>query len=435
VFAHPFLQLPWRKACLQLSDFHRLIKFHHFLPSSFRKQEENMHFKTSTIFILMGFLAVHLFAGNGPMKWLGTFSTTPISAKDGDAYHNSANNKSYVFDNNTWSVLADVSVGPEGLKGDKGDIGPQGPIGLTGTQGLQGEIGPQGLKGDKGDQGNVGPVGSQGPIGLTGTTGETGTQGVKGDIGPQGPMGLPGSDYTGLVCPDGQCVAGFTAQGLLCRPCNNQNTVTDIDGNVYHTVTIGTQTWMVENLKTTRYNDGTIIPLVTDNTSWAALSTPGYCWYNNDMANKDTYGALYNWHTVNIGKLAPAGWHVPTDAEWTEIGNYLLVNGYNYDGTTTGNKIAKSLAAKTDWIASSNLGAIGNDLGQNNRSGFSALPGGGREYGVGSFFDILSAGYWWSSTANGSMNSWMFNLSYMHENVYHGSVRKIYGLSVRCVRD
>ena len=100
--------------------------------------------------------------------------------------------------------------------------------------------------------------------------------------------------------------------------------VVDIDGNVYHTVTIGTQVWMVENLKTTRYNDGTAIPLVTDGTAWAALTTPGYCWYNNDSATyKNTYGALYNWYAVNTGKLAPTGWHVPTDSEWTVLTTYL----------------------------------------------------------------------------------------------------------------
>ena len=101
-------------------------------------------------------------------------------------------------------------------------------------------------------------------------------------------------------------------------------TVSDADGYVYHTVTIGAQVWMVENLKTTKYNDGTAIPLVTDSTAWAILTIPGYCWYNNDAVTyKATYGALYNWYAVNTGKLAPKGWHVPADAEWTKLITFL----------------------------------------------------------------------------------------------------------------
>jgi uncharacterized protein (TIGR02145 family) len=100
-------------------------------------------------------------------------------------------------------------------------------------------------------------------------------------------------------------------------------TVKDIDGNVYKTVTIGKQVWMAENLKTAKYNDGKTIPLVTDNTEWSNLSAPAYCWYNNDIANKEVYGALYNWYTVNTNKVCPKGWHIPIDAEWTTLTTYL----------------------------------------------------------------------------------------------------------------
>jgi len=126
----------------------------------------------------------------------------------------------------------------------------------------------------------------------------------------------------------------------------NSESVTDIDGNVYHTVKIGTQVWMAENLKTTKYNDASSIPNLTDNAGWVGLTSGAYCWYNNDaITNKNIYGALYNWYAVNTGKLCPGGWHIPAISEWETMENHLIVNGYNYDGTLSGNKIAKSLAA------------------------------------------------------------------------------------------
>jgi uncharacterized protein (TIGR02145 family) len=175
--------------------------------------------------------------------------------------------------------------------------------------------------------------------------------------------------------------------------------LTDIDGNGYHSITLGGQTWTVENLKSTRYNDGTPIPQVTDDKAWDTLgkhSGAGYCWYNNDIANKDKYGALYNWFAIESKKLAPAGWHIPTEAERTTLTNHLIAGGYNWDSTTAGNKIAKSLAAKTEWAATTGSGAIGNDLTKNNASGFSAFPGGYRGiYGV--CFDIGYTARWWSA--------------------------------------
>jgi uncharacterized protein (TIGR02145 family) len=217
---------------------------------------------------------------------------------------------------------------------------------------------------------------------------------------------------------------------------NNNNTVTDIEGNVYNTITIGTQVWMVENLKTTKYNDGTVIPLVTDNTDWGNRTTPGYCWYNNDSAMyKNIYGALYNWYTVNTGKLAPTGWHVPTDTEWTTLENYLIANGYNYDGSTSGYYYAKSLAATTDWAIDSGTGTIGNDLTKNNRSGFSALPGGYRNIGNGTFHYVGRYGNWWSSTEYYTGNAWYRGMYYGVSYVHRLNYDKQNGFSVRCVRD
>ncbi len=196
-------------------------------------------------------------------------------------------------------------------------------------------------------------------------------------------------------------------------------TVTDIDGNVYNTVKIGTQTWLVENLKTTRYNDGAPIPLVTDSATWSTLTTPGYCWYDNDAANKNTYGALYNWFTVNTGKLAPDGCHVPTDDEWTTLTTYL--GGEN----VAGGKLKET--GTTHW-RSPNAGAT-------NESNFTALPGGIRNVN-GSFKAIGDDGYWWSATEAGSTGKvWYRNMNYNNEGVVRVGNNKINGHSVRCIMD
>ncbi len=107
------------------------------------------------------------------------------------------------------------------------------------------------------------------------------------------------------------------------NPAPMADTVTDIDGNVYKTVKIGNQVWMAENLKTTRLNDGQLIQYAPDNSDWASLRTPGYCWPNNDPSNKDDYGGLYNWYAVDTGKLAPIGWHIPSEDEWKILADYL----------------------------------------------------------------------------------------------------------------
>ena len=172
---------------------------------------------------------------------------------------------------------------------------------------------------------------------------------------------------------------------------NTMGAVTDIDGNTYRTVTIGTQTWMVDNLKTTKYRDGTIIPNVTN--SWGSLTTGAWCDYNNLAANGIKYGHLYNWYAVNDSRnIAPVGWHIPSDAECTILENYLIAHGGNYDGTFTGNKLDKSLADTTDWAISTTIGAPGNDLSTNNSSGFNALPA-GKIYTSNIFYNILQYGF------------------------------------------
>ena len=219
---------------------------------------------------------------------------------------------------------------------------------------------------------------------------------------------------------------------------NDTGTVTDIDGNVYQTVKIGNQVWTVENLRTTKYNDGSAIPLVTDNTAWEKLTTPGYCLYDNDIKHKSKYGALYNWFAIDTKKLAPAGWHVPTDTEWTTLQNYLIANGYNWDGTKEGNKIAKSLATKTDWKISTFEGAIGYKLTKNNRSGFSALPGGFRNFN-GVFGDVGYGCGWWSATVYDASSAYYRDLDFEYDNLGRDYGFHLYGkscgFSVRLLRD
>ena len=195
-------------------------------------------------------------------------------------------------------------------------------------------------------------------------------------------------------------------------------TVTDVDGNVYHSVTIGTQVWMVENLKTTKYNDGTAIPLVTDGTAWSTDTTPAYCWYNNDEATyKSTYGALYNWYTVKSGKLCPAGWHVPTDAEWGTLVAYLG------DSTLVGGKLKE--AGTAHWV-SPNTGA-------SNSTGFTALPSGSR-YSNAAFYLNGKYGWLWSSTESSAANAWHEYMQYNSSAIFRTSGSKGLGFSVRCIK-
>jgi len=202
---------------------------------------------------------------------------------------------------------------------------------------------------------------------------------------------------------------------------NSGTTVTDIDGNVYHTVTIGTQVWMVENLKTIKYRNGDPIPNITNSNSWAALNTGAYCWYNNDLANKADYGALYNWYSVaDIRNIAPTGWHVATYDEWTTLINFL-----------GGDKIAGDKVTEKGIVhwQSPNSEAT-------NESGFTALPGGACNY-EGAFNSLKYIGYFWSSTEKDSNNAmgkalWCNQTTFINGG---GNPPKSDGFSVRCVKD
>ena len=218
-------------------------------------------------------------------------------------------------------------------------------------------------------------------------------------------------------------------------------TATDQDGNSFEWINYGTQDWAIQNADVVTYSDGTPIPQVTDANEWENLTRGAWSYYNNDP----TKPRLYNWYAVagihdndpNIAnkEFAPEGWHVPSDAEWTTLENYLIANGYNYDGITSENKIGKAMASTTGWNTSTNTGAIGNDQSLNNSSGFNAFPEGYR-YNNGSFYDEGSDAIFWSSTENTSNDAWNRDLDNVNRNLLrYNFFNKRVGFSVRFVRD
>jgi uncharacterized protein (TIGR02145 family) len=221
---------------------------------------------------------------------------------------------------------------------------------------------------------------------------------------------------------------------------NSAGSITDQDGNSYDYLTYGNQVWTVDNAEMVTYRDGTEIPQVTDPTQWSNLTTGAWAYYDNDQANTK----LYNWYAVAgihdtdpntpNKEFAPEGWHVPTDAEWTTLEEYLIASGYNYDGTTTGNKIAKAMASNTGWNSSTTTGVPGNDQSTNNSSGFNAFPEGDR-YLNGSFNDEGGKAIFWSSTESNTGYAWYRYLSNDSSDLNWNDYNKQGGLSVRFVRD
>lgn len=211
---------------------------------------------------------------------------------------------------------------------------------------------------------------------------------------------------------------GSNSTSIIFNPDITYGTVSDIDGNTYKTVTIGTQTWMAENLRTTKYNDGSNIPNITSNSEWGSTTTGAQCTYNN-TSNGDTiatFGRLYNWHAVNTGKLCPTGWHIPTDAEWTTLTIYL---GYEISG----GKLKEMGTGNWD---SPNTGAT-------NESGFTALPSGRRVDGT--FMQIRQWGFWWTTTELSANSIANREIGYNNAGVFNFGYPKESGFSVRCVKD
>ena len=206
---------------------------------------------------------------------------------------------------------------------------------------------------------------------------------------------------------------------ISCKQKLN-DTVVDFDGNVYHTVKIGTQFWMAENLKVTHYQNGDAIPNVTDSTKWIKLKTGAYCNYNNDTNISRTYGRLYNWYALNDSRnIAPKGWHVPTNAEWTILIQYL-----------GGDKKAggKMKEKGTMHWKTPNIGAT-------NESGLGVLPGGDRYYGLGSYDLLGEMARIWTKTEVSDTFALPCNMSYDINDICRFSTGKASGFSARLIKD
>ena len=208
--------------------------------------------------------------------------------------------------------------------------------------------------------------------------------------------------------------------------------VTDVDGNVNSVITIGTQVWMAENLKVTHYRDGSPIPNARDAAALKTRRTGAYGIYNNNASNEvDTYGVLYNWYSaVDSRNIAPAGWHVPSDAEWKKLEIALgmsrsIANDGGFRGTNEASKLAGNADLWSYGVLESNA-----DFGT---SGFTALPGGNR-VSYGDYY-IGYGGHFWATTESNSVSAWSRHLSAHDSTVWRGTTSKRFGLSIRCVRD
>lgn len=196
--------------------------------------------------------------------------------------------------------------------------------------------------------------------------------------------------------------------------------VKDIDGNGYDTVRIGTQIWLKQNLKTSHFRNGDLLTEVSLDAAWTSLTTGAWCWYNNDSTTYNaTYGKLYNWYTVNDPRgISPVGYHVPSNADWVVLENYL-------GGLTGGGSMKET--GTTHWLTP--------NTGATNSSRFTGLPGGYRDGLNAAFVFMRFLGGWWSSTEAGVFDAWYCNLDNNSALVSRFSYRKKDGFSVRCVKD
>jgi len=228
----------------------------------------------------------------------------------------------------------------------------------------------------------------------------------------------PGSNYTeGTIRWSGNDFVGWNGLAWVSLTGNKEvGKVTDVDGHVYKTIKIGDQTWMAENLKTTRYRDGNSISHITSSQSWEDINVGAYCFYNNDSNNEENFGKLYNWNAVSTGKLCPSGWYMPTEFAWSKLLEYL--------GNLAGGKMKKLGSAYWDIP----------NVGANNESAFSAVGGGARDYN-GTFYALKDSGFYWSQSEASTSNGKYVRIAVNYAGTNTGSTPKESGFSVRCVKN
>jgi uncharacterized protein (TIGR02145 family) len=205
----------------------------------------------------------------------------------------------------------------------------------------------------------------------------------------------------------------------LLFSCNEANTVSDLDGNIYHTRKIGNQTWMVENLKTTRFSNGDLIVNNQSTTDWKKDNQAAYCVYNNDNSYAKDYGLLYNYHSLNDSRgIAPKGWRIPTEEDLRVLETFINSN------TKTGIFLKEN--GNKNWLPSNETG--------NNATGFSALPGGYRDE-EGNFYMLKSNGYYWTTNSSFELYHWSSRLFQAFADVRRDAVFKQYGFSIKCIKE
>lgn len=206
---------------------------------------------------------------------------------------------------------------------------------------------------------------------------------------------------------------------LLISSCNSKDTIEDVDGNIYHTTRIGNQTWMVENLKTTRFNNGDLITNIKSNTNWKQSEQAAYSVYNNDSTLVKVYGLLYNYQCLNDSRnIAPKGWRIPTEEDLRVLESFI--NSNNQTGVFLKEK------GNTHWLPSNATG--------NNATGFSALPGGFRD-NEGDFYMRNANGYYWTNNGSFELYHWSARMFQAFADIRRDEVFKQYGFSIKCIKE